>query len=53
MSADNYNTPPTWRGAQQDTHETAAFILAVIDRSRRAGLEFGPKEATSYWDITE
>jgi hypothetical protein len=45
----NYNTPANWRGEQQDTHETAAFILAVIMKSHTAGFTWGPQEATSYW----
>ena len=49
----NYNTPPTWRGEQQDTHETAAFILQTILKSHQANLTWGEREATSYWDISD
>ena len=49
----NYNTKASWRGSQQDTHETAAFILAVIRKSQDVGLKWGEREATSYWDISD
>ena len=49
----NYNTPPGWRGSQQDTHETAAFILQTVYKSQLANLSWGEREATSYWDITD
>lgn len=49
----NYNTPPGWRGSQQDTHETAAFILQTVYKSQLANLSWGAREATSYWDITD
>lgn len=49
----NYNTPLGWRGSQQDTHETAAFILQTVYRSQLANLSWGVREATSYWDVTD
>jgi xylan 1,4-beta-xylosidase len=49
----NYNTPAGWRGEQQDTHETAAFILQTILKSNQANLTWGEREATSYWDISD
>ena len=47
------DTAAGWHGEQQDTHETAAFILQVILRSHEAGLVWGTREATSYWDLTD
>ena len=49
----NYNTPVGWRGSQQDTHETAAFILQTVYRSLLANFSWGQREATSYWDVTD
>jgi hypothetical protein len=45
----DYHTPVGWRGEQQDTHETAAFILQTILKSHEANLTWGEREATSYW----
>jgi xylan 1,4-beta-xylosidase len=42
-----------WRGEQQDTYETASFILSVILQSHEAGLTWGQHEATSFWDLTD
>ena len=47
------HTLSSWRGSQQDTHETAAFILSVIARSQLAGLQWSSREATSYWDVSD
>ena len=49
----NYRTPAGWRGEQQDTHETAAFILQTILKSHEANLTWGAREATSYWDVSD
>jgi len=47
----DYNTGVSWRGEQQDTHETAAFILQTILKCHEANLTWSEREATSYWDI--
>jgi hypothetical protein len=49
----DYHTPASWRGAQQDTHETAAFILQTMLKAHEANLTWTEHEATSYWDISD
>eukprot|EP01052_Picozoa_sp_SAG31_P018199 SAG31_NODE_1279_length_9036_cov_1.858454_6_plen_294_part_00 len=49
----NYHTPIGWRGEQQDTYETASFILQSIRKIHMANLTFLDREATSYWDISD
>eukprot|EP01051_Picozoa_sp_SAG22_P001473 SAG22_NODE_58_length_23645_cov_16.637943_13_plen_1140_part_00 len=49
----DYHTPPSWRGAQQDTYETASFILQTILKTHQANLTFNEREATSYWDVSD